>query len=703
LTVADDVWSHGAAVGRPLDLQVDAESLAALERGGLAPVTLIADLAAAVLAERERVTAAQEAQGGVAGEDFFADFRPLAQIEQKLDEFVDRRPDLVSIVNLGLSLEGRPIRGVRISSAPAGAPAILLNGCQHAREWISPSTVLYIADAIIASAGSDPTVADLLSRCELFVVPVVNPDGYQYSWDSVRLWRKNRRNNGDGSFGVDLNRNWGFQWGGAGASASPSSETYRGPFAFSEPETQALRDFYLSRPQIVASIDFHSFGQLVLSPWGYTVAPSPDTLVMESIADSVVEAILDAGGLPYTAAPIGPGLYLASGNVVDWAYGAQGVKAYTIELRDTGTNGFILPPDQIVPTGVEGLAAVKSFLAETLKPVGFAFPSGRPETIAAGATTGVPLVITNLAAEASPPSATLLYRDEPNEPFIQAPIAHVGGNEYLISFPVVACGRTLEWAVRIDTTLGFAYSPENGAFSASAIVATEVFSDDFETNLGWTVGAPGDNATAGIWVRADPVGTIAQPETDTTVAGTLCFVTGNGTPGGAAGAADVDGGSTSLTSPRLDCSDPMSQIRYDRWYSNNQGGSPDQDSMPVLISNDDGLTWTQLELVTENAGDWVSRTFLVSDILPPTATVRIRFVARDLGPGSLVEAAVDGVRVVVEGCPGTLGDLDGDGSVNAADLAILLSAWGNSGGPADLDLDGIVDGADLAVLLGAWG
>jgi aminopeptidase S len=211
----------------------------------------------------------------------------------------------------------------------------------------------------------------------------------------------------------------------------------------------------------------------------------------------------------------------------------------------------------------------------------------------------------------------------------------------------------------------------------------------------------GDTATAGQWVRVDPVGTSAQPENDSADLGALCFVTGQGAVGGAAGAADVDGGVTTLLSPTMNASHPESRIVYRRWYSNNLGGAPNADSMPVSISGDGGASWVLLETVVENAGAWVERSFRVADFVAPSANVRLRFEARDLGTGSLVEAGVDFVRVVVEGCPAVPADLNGDGTVDSADLGILLAAWGLPGA-TDLDGSGATDSADLGILLSGW-
>jgi len=709
LAVTTDVWSHGAAVGRELDLRVDDAGLSTLRRAGLAPKVLIEDLGAAIANEKSRLAAGGASpppEGGVAGNDaWFADYKTFAQLDAKLDDFVVQRPDLVSTVVLGTTLENRTIRGVRISSAPPGAPAILFNACQHAREWIGPMTVMYIANKLVDNASTDPAIANMLSHFEVFIIPVVNADGYQFTWDVNRLWRKNRRDNGDGTFGVDLNRNWEFAWGGSGSSGDPSSDTYRGPFPFSEPETQILRDFYIAHPNILASIDFHSYSQLILSPWGWTLGLAPDAALFQSMGNGMRSAILSASGTSYTAGPIGPTLYLAAGNAVDWAYGARDALAYTIELRDTGTFGFILPPDQIIPTGQENFAAVSSFLTDLSAPAAISLPSGAPTPLPAGQTVPVSVRIRELSGELLPSGAKLFARDLPSAAFSSVALTPEGPSQWTANLPATPCGRTLQWYIEVSTNLGVVTLPNNAPssfFSAPAIVTTVTFTDSFETNLGWTVGGPADNATSGQWVRADPNGTGAQPEDDSSIVGTICFVTGQGPLGGGAGAADVDGGQTTLTSPVLDCSNLDSFISYDRWYSNNLGGNPSQDSMPIEISSNGGATWTQLELVSENANAWVTKTFRVADFVPPSANTRIRFIASDFGAGSLVEAGVDEVKVTVSTCPPLLGDLNGDGAVDASDLAVLLGAWGANGGPADLDGDGQVNASDLAVLLGAW-
>ncbi len=282
------------------------------------------------------------------------------------------------------------------------------------------------------------------------------------------------------------------------------------------------------------------------------------------------------------------------------------------------------------------------------------------------------------------------------------PLAPVSASNFRGVFPATPCTKTVSYRFEVSNLDGDSVSSAPRT-ALSAFGVDVAFDDAFETSLGWQAGAAGDTATSGQWVRVDPNGTTAQPEDDHTVNGTQCFVTGQGVPGGAAGAADVDNGITTLTSPVLNLAGrPEAIIEYWYWYSNNLGGAPNADSMPVSISNDNGATWTLVEDISTNNAAWTFRSFRVADFVAPTAQVRVRFVARDLGSGSLVEAGVDDFRVVDIDCTAPVtGDLNGDGFVNGSDLVILLGAWGGTGA-ADLDGNGVVGPSDLLMLLAAW-
>jgi carboxypeptidase T len=225
--------------------------------------------------------------------------------------------------SIGLTHQGRDIWCVRLSSNPDVAqpdkPEILLITMLHAREIMSGDFGLMFADHLCASYGSDPVVTWLMDNRELYLVSIANPDGVVYNEviapSGGGMWRKNRRVNGDGTYGVDLNRNFPFQWGGSGSSGNPSSDTYRGPSAGSEPETQALLDL-VNNHNFFAAQDLHTYSNLTLYPWGYTTNPTPHNAIYEHMATLMAQFNGYAVGQP------GDLLYLVSGGSIDWLYGA---------------------------------------------------------------------------------------------------------------------------------------------------------------------------------------------------------------------------------------------------------------------------------------------------------------------------------------------------------------------------------------------
>ena len=340
------------------------------------------------------------------------------------------------------------------------------------------------------------------------------------------------------------------------------------------------------------------------------------------------------------------------------------------------------------------------------------------EVVAPGETSGVRIAITQRGGQIEPGSVELRFRTSPGGAFQAVTMNDLGGGEFEGQLPGFACEDAPEYFFRALDTTGQEYLlPSNApgdVFGVDVGVREVAFEDEFETNLGWSVGAPGDTATAGSWVRADPVGTAAQPETDTTEdPGALCWVTGNGPVGGGLGVNDEDGGATTLLSPTIDMSgfrDPV--VAYDRWNSNTTGASPAQDIFVIDISNDNGATWTNLETVGPGGarivGGWIPVSFRVADTIAPTAQMRFRFIASDTGGGSIVEAAIDGFIVSETTCVDVNtcgGDLNDDGEVNLGDFGIFGAAFGSMPGQsnwdprADLNGDGVVDLGDF----GAFG
>jgi carboxypeptidase T len=223
------------------------------------------------------------------------------------------------------------------------------------------------------AAGADP-VQRWLQRGEIWVAPMINPDGHEFSRTENRLWRKNRRQNTNGSFGVDPNRNYGYMWGTLNVNTSshvPQDETYVGPRAFSEPEVRAVRNL-IAVELFSGVITYHSYSQLILYPWGYTPKPIVDPTDgsgMQQLAEKMKELIHNVHSRTYTPEQSSK-LYPTAGDTTDWTYGEYGTWSLTIELRPTSQaeGGFILPPSQIRPTFEENLPAAFEFIGQTLDP-----------------------------------------------------------------------------------------------------------------------------------------------------------------------------------------------------------------------------------------------------------------------------------------------------------------------------------------------
>lgn len=346
-SLALDVWSEQRGPGLPLDVVVTQDALGRLGAAGVPWQILVPDVDAAARAEADRL----HGPGAARPADWFAEYRDYDAISARLQELAELAPDRAALQAIGASIEGRPLWALRIGRA-AGATPMLIDGTQHAREWIAAMVTTCIADRLVRGYDRDPAIRAFVDRTSVWVVPVANPDGYQYSWASRRFWRKNRR----GDHGVDLNRNFAVAWGGPGSSSSKRADTYRGEYAFSEPETAALRDL-VKREHIALHVDFHAYGQLVLYPWSHTGSPAKDRDRFAATGDRIASAIFAAHDTRYALMP-SIELYPASGVMSDWVYGEADALSFTIELRPKGGIGFVLPPEQIRPTCDEGFAAV---------------------------------------------------------------------------------------------------------------------------------------------------------------------------------------------------------------------------------------------------------------------------------------------------------------------------------------------------------
>ncbi len=345
-----DVWSDLRGPGLPLDVVVTSDELPSLAAAGVSWQVLVADIDAVAAAETARLRSPAAATA-----DWFGEYRDYNAITAHLRELAALAPERVTLEAVGNSLENRPVWALRIGGSAADATPMMIDGTLHAREWIAAMVTTCIADRLIRDYDRDPAIRAFVDHTRLWVVPVANPDGYQYAWSTDRYWRKNRR----GRHGVDLNRNFAVAFGGAGSSRNERNETYRGAYAFSEPETSALRDL-AKREAIALHVDFHSYGQIVLYPWAYTDKPAKDRDRLAALGDRMTSAMVAAHQTSYRLSS-GVDFYPAAGTMTDWMYGEAGAMSYTIELRPKwpgGLGGFVLPREQIRPTCDEGLAAV---------------------------------------------------------------------------------------------------------------------------------------------------------------------------------------------------------------------------------------------------------------------------------------------------------------------------------------------------------
>ena len=292
----------------------------------------------------------------------------FAEIAANLDSMYAQYPNLITQkYSIGSSHESRTIWAVKISDNPninEDEPKVGFDALVHAREPQSMATLMYYMWYLLQNYGTDPEVTYLVNNREIYCVPCFNPDGYEYNRttnpNGGGMWRKNRRNN-SGSYGVDLNRNFGYQWGydNIGSSPTPSSETYRGPSAFSEPECQAVRDLAILK-SYATHFNMHTYGGYILYPFGYIDQETPDSLTYREFA----QLLTSSSGYSYGTGPQLLG-YPSNGSIRDWMYGEQTLKnktyGYTIEIGDD----FWPLQSQIFPIAQQNLRTMlyQSFLA----------------------------------------------------------------------------------------------------------------------------------------------------------------------------------------------------------------------------------------------------------------------------------------------------------------------------------------------------
>jgi murein tripeptide amidase MpaA len=288
-----------------------------------------------------------------------------------MEELSTRFPALTQFISLGQSIEGREIWALKISDQAEqeeNEPNIYITGCHHAREWISVEIPLEFGQYLLNQYHEQSRIRQLVDTAQLYIIPILNPDGLEFSIHTYRLWRKNRRYLGDFIWGVDLNRNYSHAWAydDIGSSPDPASEVYRGPAPFSEPEIQVLRDYLYQHPPS-GMLNFHNYSQLILIPWGFTAELPADYDEMFSMARKMNDLIKAVHGRSYEFGSGATAIYPTNGDSDDWVYGTFGTPSFTIELPpvEFDEGHFFTSEEEIVRTVAEMLPAMLYFAEYT--------------------------------------------------------------------------------------------------------------------------------------------------------------------------------------------------------------------------------------------------------------------------------------------------------------------------------------------------
>jgi carboxypeptidase A2 len=332
-----DFWVEPSGVGREVEVMVTPRQVrriqTLLRKQGFEFRKSVDNVQSLLEPMWEEYDARKNAKGGMVFD--IENYNTLADINSWLASSVSRcRAGLIcSVYSVGNSAQGRPINVFRITRSGANRKGYWIDSAIHAREWIAPATTLKVLDNLIR--GGDANAIRLTDLYDFYIMPVMNPDGYDYTHTNERLWRKNRRQNpGSNCIGTDLNRNFDFRWGTEGVSHLPCQETFCGPSAGSEPETQAVqRELVRLGPSLLATVTVHSYGNMWMFPWGNTVnhagsvcqraADHADLMRVSDLTANAIESTYNTRWARGNSCEV---IYTTTGGTDDYAKGVAGVK-----------------------------------------------------------------------------------------------------------------------------------------------------------------------------------------------------------------------------------------------------------------------------------------------------------------------------------------------------------------------------------------
>jgi len=382
-----DFWTEIIAPNRPIDVHLKNNEydqyVSQFKQYSLPFKVLVNDLQEVIDKEEQDIAQdhlMREIQSRWLGEtraNIVGTYASYNEMVAFLEEKANADPTHIEVVNVGTTSQNRIIKAITINFNPSSTRNIWIDCGIHAREWITPTTCIWMVDKLIGDyQNNDPVIRELLNYWTVYIAPSLNPDGYEFSRTSGnRLWRKSRNvNPGSTCIGVDLNRNYPHKWMTGGASNSPCSETYAGRSAESEIETKGVVSFLKSK---ISTWDmymsFHSYGQWWFTPYGYTTNLPADYNVQLKLAQDGAAAIQKVNNRRYAVGSVSRLLYIASGSTVDWAYDELKCRfSYTIELPPTqneGGTGFVLSPTLAPGVCNETYIGMKVFMAGIKKEI----------------------------------------------------------------------------------------------------------------------------------------------------------------------------------------------------------------------------------------------------------------------------------------------------------------------------------------------
>ena len=427
---------------------------------------------------------------------------PKNGIKAQLNKIKATYPHICQLKTIGHSGQKRPMLAMRLTNEKIKGekPQVLFLATHHAREWVATQMAMRLIKYLTTNFGSNSRVTNLLNTTEVWVIPVGNPDGYQYTFTNERLWRKNLRDNdGDGEVtiadGVDLNRNFASHWGYDDEGSSPiiSSGTYRGIAPNSEPETQAVVNF-IKQNNFKFIISYHTHGNLILYPWGWQVktASLDDPIFVAQAGTDSNPAIYDSlAGEGYDPG-VGADLYITNGDFTDWTYGSMGIPSHTVEFT-TGYD-FRFPDDEtMVQTVFEdslefAMSVAESALdpAHPVSPVGIAIGDvyhtpltasfGPNQVIEVLARKGLDLTLCvngSCSSDRFTEKLGIFYNDQPGVYF----------SRYVAVISGQSAGDTVTYEIRGGgSTLGpYKYSVVSATGNPILVMAAEDYTGEYPT------------------------------------------------------------------------------------------------------------------------------------------------------------------------------------------------------------------------------